>query len=102
MPDLPNWVSWLGWFLTAVGTAIGGWQVVKERERRLAHHIHSDHLRATLDQLALVRASFSEALNGGEALKSDADRVLVRGAAYSLLGAEGHLRKALGIEPDAK
>lgn len=63
---------------------------------RYVRKAHEAHLAATLDQLAIIRAQFEEALSLGEALKAEADKVLIRATAYNLLAAENHIRAALG------
>lgn len=83
-----------------IGTfAFGGvavWQIVQERIRRAARDAHAGHLNATVEQLGIIRAQFTEALANDEVFKTEADKAVIRATAYNLLAAENHIRTALG------
>jgi hypothetical protein len=51
---------------------------------------------ATIRQLEIIRAMFSEALSKGEVFKAEADRAMIRAVAHELLSAENHIKAALG------
>jgi hypothetical protein len=103
MPNLPamsNNVAWLGWLATVGSCGIAVWQAIRELRRRAAREAHDSHLRATLDQLRYIRAQFAEALQLGEVFKTEGDKAVIRATAHNLLGAENHMRLALGISPE--
>jgi DNA-binding IclR family transcriptional regulator len=93
---MPNLVAWLGWIFTAVGLGLTMWQVIQERIRRAGRDAHASHLLATIDQLGIIRALFTEALDKGEVFKTEADKAVIRAVAHDLLAAENHIRAAIG------
>jgi hypothetical protein len=93
---MSNFLAWLGWVFTVIGGGIAVWQLIQERIRRAAREAHTSHLLATVDQLGIIRAMFSEALSKGEVFKADTDRAMIRAVAHELLAAENHIRAAIG------
>jgi len=72
-------------------------QLLREWRDRHVRKAHAGHLYATLEQLGIIRAQFTEALSNGEVFKTEADKAVIRATAYNLLGAENHIRTALGL-----
>lgn len=88
-------VYWQGWSLVFGGLFVI--QLLREWRDRHVRKAYASQLYATLEQLGIIRAQFSEALNGGEVLNTAADRAFIRATAYNLLSAENHIRTALGL-----
>jgi hypothetical protein len=87
-------IYWPGWSLV-FGTLFVI-QLIREWRARMMRSTHDTHLRATLEQLGLLRVMLTEAIDKGEVIKSNAEKQWVRQLAWSLVGVEGHLRAALG------
>jgi hypothetical protein len=96
---MSQFVAWTGWICTVISSGIAVWQAIRDRIRRAAQDAHTRHLLATIDQLGITRALFAEALQKGEAFKTEADKAVIRAVAHNLLAAENHIRAAIG--PDA-
>jgi hypothetical protein len=93
---MAQFLTWSGWIFGFASLGVAMWQLIEERIRRAARDAHASHLRATIQQLQIVRAMFTEALQKGEVFKVEADRAVIRAVAHDLLAAENHIRAAIG------
>ncbi len=95
---MPAFLAWSGWVMTLLFGLLSLYQFIQSHRDKAIRDAQRDHLKALRTSLQALRANFVEAINTGEAVKSDAARQWVRAMAYHVLGMEAHVDAALGTQ----